>query len=142
MVKMNNRQATHRAPRSEQAVARPPTGPPAKSPTKQLGDHGEALARAAYERAGYRVLAQNWFGAAGELDLLVAHRDTLVVCEVKTRTSDKWGLPAEAVDWRKQRRVRRLAAEFLRSAERRYATVRFDVASVIGDDVRIIENAF
>ena len=142
MVKTHKSRATSRAPRPDGAAAGSPTRPPAKSATKQLGDRGEALARAVYERAGYRVLAQNWFGAAGELDLLVAHRDTLVVCEVKTRTSNKWGLPAEAVDWRKQQRVRRLAAEFLHSTERRYAAVRFDVASVIGDDVRIIENAF
>ena len=100
------------------------------------------MARAAYERAGYRVLAQNWFGPSGELDLVATRHNVLVICEVKTRTTDRWGIPAEAVDWRKQRRVRRLAAEFLHSGKQRFTTVRFDVASIVGDDVRIIESAF
>ena len=66
----------------------------------------------------------------------------LVVCEVKTRSSVAFGHPAEAVDWRKQARLRRLAAAFLAQNEVRPAEVRFDVASVIAGEVEIIEAAF
>ena len=109
----------------------------------ELGRRGEAMAAAVYEGRGYRVLARNWRdGRAGELDLVVTRARLLVVCEVKTRSSVAFGHPAEAVDWRKQARLRRLAAAFLAQNEVRPAEVRFDVASVIAGEVEIIEAAF
>ena len=109
---------------------------------KDLGDYGEGLARRAYEQAGYAVLAQNWRGNAGEIDLVLARDGCVVVCEVKTRTNERYGVPAEAVDWRKQRRLRKLAAEFLAANKPSCRTVRFDVVSIIGDRLHIIEEAF
>jgi putative endonuclease len=110
---------------------------------KQLGNYGEHRARRAYEQAGYQVLAQNWRGRAGELDLVVQRGDEVVICEVKTRSSDRFGLPAEAVDWRKQRRLRALAGELLATGTIPYhRTIRFDVASILGGRVSIIEGAF
>jgi putative endonuclease len=109
---------------------------------KDLGDYGEALARRAYEQAGYEVLAQNWRCRAGEIDLVLARDGCVVVCEVKTRSSERYGVPAEAVDWRKQRRLRTLAVEFLRENKTSCRTVRFDVVSIVGDHLHIIEQAF
>ena len=63
--------------------------------------------------AGYEVVARNWRCAEGELDLVVGRPGELVFCEVKTRTSDRFGVPAEAVTIAKQRRLRTLAASFL-----------------------------
>jgi putative endonuclease len=109
----------------------------------ELARRGEALAAAEYRARGYRVLAQNWrAGRSGELDVVVARGRHLVVCEVKTRSSLAFGLPAEAVDWRKQAKVRSLAVAFLAAHELRPASIRFDVAAVLGDVVEIIEAAF
>ena len=72
---------------------------------------------------------------------MVSRGDEIVFCEVKARRSDRYGSPAEAVDWRKQRRIRSLAAQWL-DANRRRGRVRFDVASVTGTDIDVIENAF
>jgi putative endonuclease len=108
-----------------------------------LGQRGEALAADAYVARGYRVLARNWrHGRTGELDLVLAVDRTLVVCEVKTRTSTTFGHPAEAVDHRKQTRIRALAAAYLAAHDVRPARLRFDVASVLGGEVQIIEAAF
>jgi putative endonuclease len=109
---------------------------------KHLGDYGEALARRAYEQAGYAVLAQNWRGDAGEIDLVLARDGCVVVCEVKTRATERYGVPAEAVDWRKQRRLRKLAAEFLAANKPSCRTVRFDVVSIVSGRLLIIEEAF
>jgi putative endonuclease len=109
---------------------------------KLLGDYGEARAQRAYERAGYAVLARNWRGRAGEIDLVVARDGCLVVCEVKTRATERFGLPAEAVDWRKQRRLRTLAYEFLAAHRPSCTRVRFDVVSIISGRLEIIEDAF
>jgi putative endonuclease len=66
-----------------------------------------------------------------------------VFCEVKTRTSDDFGLPAEAVTRTKQARLRRLAVRWLREEAAGAAqAVRFDVASVLRGRLEVIEGAF
>ena len=67
---------------------------------------------------------------------------SIVFCEVKTRSSDRYGRPAEAVNAAKQLRIRRLAAQWLAGRERWYDEIRFDVAEVIGNEISIIEAAF
>jgi putative endonuclease len=108
-----------------------------------LGRRGENLAAAVYRARGYRIVARNWrAGRTGELDLVLTSRRVLVVCEVKTRSNCTFGVPAEAVDGRKQARIRGLTMAYLAAHELRPSAIRFDVASVIGDEVEIIEAAF
>lgn len=110
---------------------------------RALGDHGEALAARWYTERGYAVEARNWRVTAGEIDLVLRRGYELVFCEVKTRRSERFGLPAEAVTPAKQQRIRRVAAAYLaqlRPAGR--CVVRFDVAAVTGRDVEVIEQAF
>lgn len=95
-----------------------------------------------YEANGFTVLARNWKVRAGELDLVVQRGDLVAFCEVKTRATADFGSPAEAVGEDKRRRLRHLARLWLAEAPRRPAEVRFDVASVVGDDVDVIEAAF
>lgn len=108
----------------------------------QLGAFGEQATARWYERAGYVVLDRNWRSRDGEIDLVVALGDVVVFCEVKTRSSTRFGLPAEAVTWRKQARLRRLAAQWLAASSRHPPQVRFDVASVRSGRVEILHNAF
>lgn len=111
--------------------------------TQRFGRRGEALAAEWYVSRGYDVLARNWRCAQGELDLVVARGGVVVFAEVKARTSDRFGTPAEAVTPAKQARVRRLAARWLaEAAPRRSRAVRFDVASVADGAVDVVEGAF
>jgi putative endonuclease len=95
---------------------------------------------------GYVVLDRNWRCREGELDLIVERQGELVFCEVKTRSSYRFGVPAEAVTHAKQRRLRVLAARYLAerggSGAARHNGIRFDVASVMGGRVEVIEAAF
>ena len=110
---------------------------------QHLGRHAEALAAEWYLAQGYDVLARNWRCAQGELDLVVARGPLLVFVEVKARTSDRFGTPAEAVTGAKQARIRRLAASWMAaSGPRRHGAVRFDVAGVSGGRVEVLEGAF
>lgn len=118
------------------------TGPQASDRRRRLGDAGEDLAADWYRAAGYRILDRNWRCRDGELDLVCRRGATVVVCEVKARGSARFGIPAEAVTVPKQRRVRRLAARWLREHRTRCATVRFDVAEVRGGRVTVLEGAF
>lgn len=80
---------------------------------KALGDYGERLAARTLQGLGLQVVERNFTTSAGELDLLLREGDTLVVCEVKTRSSDIGGSPLEAVDEEKVARLRRMAAVWL-----------------------------
>lgn len=112
--------------------------------SQRLGTRGEDRAAAWYVAQGYRVLARNWRCREGEIDLICARGDTVVVCEVKARSSLAYGHPAEAVTPAKQRRLRVLATRWLAEAplDRRPAVVRFDVAAVLPGSVDVIESAF
>lgn len=116
-----------------------------------------------YEGHGFEILDRNWRSRTGEIDLVVGQGDLVVMCEVKTRSSDRFGAPQEAVTATKARRIRRIAAEWLAAkrasgtlgrstaasgvgAPRAGVDVRFDVASVTvrrGElAVEVIEGVF
>jgi putative endonuclease len=110
---------------------------------RAVGAAGEDAVATWYESRGYQVLARNWRCRQGELDLVLASGRTFVFCEVKSRSSDAFGAPAEAVTRAKQLRLRRLAARWLdEEAPRRPREIRFDVASVLDGRVQIFEGAF
>lgn len=94
-----------------------------------------------YESTGYVVLDRNWRVKGGELDLVLGRDDEIVFCEVKTRTSDRYGHAAEAVGYRKQRFLRRAATSWLDAHDRR-GRLRFDVATVTTSGVEVITAAF
>lgn len=111
-----------------------------------LGAAGEDAAAAWYLERGYVVLDRNWRCTEGELDLVVQVGRITVFCEVKTRTSDAFGTPAEAVTPAKQRRLRVLASRWLAEHPESRGDLRFDVAAVMrtaaGLAVEVIEAAF
>ena len=113
-----------------------------------LGAAGEDAVARWYVHGGYEVIDRNWRCRDGELDLVVARDSVLVFCEVKTRRSTAFGVPAEAVTRTKQRRLRTLAVRWLDAhPDARRRTLRFDVASVLaarGTEpvIDVIEGAF
>jgi putative endonuclease len=109
---------------------------------RALGTRGEDLVAAWYLANGYQVLDRNWRCRDGELDLVVRLGRTVVFCEVKTRTSDAFGVPAEAVTRRKQQRIRGLAARWLQESPSPAGEIRFDVASVLDGQLEVIPAAF
>ena len=95
-----------------------------------LGVRGERAAEKYLKRHGYRIVTRNFKASGAEIDLVARDGETLVVVEVKTRRSMVGGRPEEAVDARKQSRLRRAAEAFAlqnRVGERR---TRFDIVAV------------
>ena len=107
-----------------------------------LGALGEELAAEWYLANGYEVVDRNWRCREGEIDIVLRKNRTIVFCEVKTRTSDAFGLPAEAVTHEKRQRLRHLASKWLDDSTVKPRQIRFDVASVLGGELEIIEGAF
>ena len=98
---------------------------------KEAGRAGEASALAYLQHAGLRLVLRNFRCKLGEIDLVMLEGSTLVLVEVRYRTSDRFGGAAASVTWRKQRRLAS-AAEYLllaRAELRRYP-VRFDVVAI------------
>jgi putative endonuclease len=104
-------------------------------PRRGLGALGERLAAEHLERLGFRILARNYRTARGEIDLIAHDGRTLVFAEVKTRRLGS-GEPLESIGPRKRRRVRRMAATWLREAESRPrgGELRLDAIGVVLDD--------
>lgn len=104
---------------------------PAALHRRRLGAHGENIAARHLSRQGMVLLDRNWRCDAGEIDLVLRDGPILVICEVKTRTSDAYGSPLEAVDERKADRLRRLGAKWLQAHQVRPDDVRIDLVGVL-----------
>ena len=109
---------------------------------RELGASGEDRAAAWYTARGYEVLDRNWRCRHGELDLVLRNGRQVVFCEVKARTSARFGTPAEAITRDKKQRIRFLAARWLEDAKPRPAEIRFDVVAILGDELEVLEGAF
>lgn len=113
---------------------------------RQLGDKGEDLAAAILKKQGYKILERNYLTPLGEIDLIARQGRTLVIIEVKTRKSIRFGSPQESVSVAKQAKLRRLADYYLKDKRLNGASVRFDVVAITladaGPHIEIIPNAF
>jgi putative endonuclease len=110
--------------------------------SRARGAWGEEQVARWYRRAGYDVVDRNWRCPLGELDVVAVRGPVVVFCEVKARATDAFGSPASAVGPAKQRRLRRLAATWLAEHRVHGVEVRFDVATVVGVRVQVLESAF
>ena len=123
----------------------------AVNPTSQMatGERGEKFAARYLRRNGYRILVRRFKTRAGEIDIVCRHGEWLVFVEVKTRKSDDYGAPSEAVTKEKQKHMSRVALEYLRLLDNPRLHFRFDIVEVIlqdgarrPTDIRLIQNAF
>ncbi len=97
----------------------------------ELGRYGEELAAQYLTGCGLTILARNWRCRSGEIDIVARDGTTLVVCEVKSRSSTAYGTPAEAVTPRKLRRLRELALHWLDEQQMFAPDIRFDVIAIV-----------
>ncbi len=111
-----------------------------------MGSRSEALACSYLKARGYQILATNYRGPLGEIDIIAQKRETIIFVEVKARRSLGRGLPEEAVTLEKQKRICRMALKWLKEQRRLENLVRFDVITIIwgkdGPSLRHLKNAF
>lgn len=114
--------------------------------TKKLGNIGETLAADFLENHGYKILEKNFRIRSAEIDIIAEKAGELIFVEVKTRSNIRKGLPAEAVNLRKQKKIIEAASVFLQDENYADRACRFDVIEIIaaGELFKInhIENAF
>jgi putative endonuclease len=97
---------------------------------KALGDLGERLAARHLAERGLTVLDRNWRCRSGEIDIVAADGRTVVVCEVKTRSTARFGTPLEAITTQKAARLHRLGWLWIRAHQVHCDGLRVDVVAV------------
>lgn len=95
-----------------------------------LGKKGEEQALEFLKKKGYKEVAMNWRIDPYEIDLIMIDNDQLVFVEVKTRSTDAFGNPLEAVNPRKRQKLIRAAHLFI-ALHNHSLEPRFDVVSIV-----------
>lgn len=114
---------------------------------QNLGKLGEDLAAGELERRGYAILARRYRTRYGEIDIVARHGETTVFVEVKAKATDEFGTAAEAVTRWKQRRLARMATDYIARNELSRRPCRFDVVAIDGaggpfETITVFPNAF
>ena len=107
-----------------------------------LGKKGEKISIEFLKKQGYKIVETNYRCSVGEIDIVAKDKDVLCFVEVKTRKSDEYGLPEEAVDWHKQRKLVKVALAYLEEKKVYGQDLRFDVVSVYPGHIKLIKDAF
>jgi putative endonuclease len=99
-------------------------------PAARLGNRGELAAERFLLRRGYVIIERGYHDKMGEVDIIAVDDDTIVFVEVKTRSSDMAGEPAEAVDEAKQIHLTKTAQGYLKWHRLTECRARFDVIAI------------
>lgn len=110
---------------------------------REIGDFYEEKAVKFLEEQGFEILERNFRCKIGEIDIVAKEQEYLVFVEVKYRKNVRLGLPQEAVDWRKQQKIRKVS-DYYRMVNRigENIPIRYDVVWEMGEKVELIRNAF
>lgn len=109
---------------------------------KIKGDIGEELATQFLKKEKYKILARNYSTHIGEIDIIATKNSVIVFVEVKARTSNEFGRPAEAVNYRKQQKIHLVAEQYLQKYNLENKEIRFDVIEIFDGEVTHLKDCF
>lgn len=110
---------------------------------RALGKYYEDKAKEFLEAKGYVIAEQNFKCRTGEIDIISWNDSYLVFIEVKYRSTQGMGFPLEAVNFYKQKKITETARYYIYKKRIPLDTpCRFDVVSILGDEIQVIQNAF
>ena len=114
-----------------------------KELNREKGRQFEKVAIKFLKKKKYKILEKNYVSPIGEIDIIAKENSCIVFIEVKYRASDIYGLPREAVNASKQRKIRQTAISYLKFNNLyEKVDVRFDVVDILDDQITYIEGAF
>lgn len=110
---------------------------------RSIGTKYEQVALQYLLEHGYTLIEQNFQCRTGEIDIIAKEKEYLVFVEVKYRTNTTKGLPQEAIDYRKIKKITRTAQYYMLINHIPLDTpCRFDAVIILDQDISIIQNAF
>ena len=108
---------------------------------KLKGKAGEELAKKYLIKEGYEILDTNFhYSRYGEIDIIAQKGDVISFVEVKLRTSDKFGMPFEAITKSKLQKIFISAQYYLSTCKRKYRAFQIDAISIFGGELKHIKN--
>lgn len=113
-----------------------------KNLNKEKGKNGEKIAEKYLKNQKFTIISTNFSNFIGEIDIIAKEKDIYVFVEVKSREDVWFGRPCEAVDKRKQEKIRKVASVYLMENNLFDVDVRFDVIEVLGNEINHIKDAF
>jgi putative endonuclease len=114
-----------------------------KQNNRQVGSEYETLAAEYLCARGYELSERNFRCRQGEIDIIARDGDYICFVEVKYRASGKAGRAVDAVDYRKQQKIIRVARYYLaKHGLGEWTPCRFDVVAIDGADITLYRNAF
>ena len=109
---------------------------------KDFGNITEKIAQNYLIEQGYKIVNTNYKNKIGEIDIIAKDSDVLVFVEVKYRKNTNFGLPREAVNFEKQRKIRMVAMSYINKYNLHNNLCRFDVVEILGDEITLIKDCF
>lgn len=114
---------------------------------KDIGYYGERLSIAYLKENNYTILEKNFLCKLGEIDVIAKKRDVISFIEIKTRYSDKYGKPMEAVNFYKKKKIINASKFYIQKNKLNDFFMRFDVLEVYLNynmkfKINFIEDAF
>lgn len=110
--------------------------------THVKGAANEAIAAEYLKKQGYKILQTNFNSKVGEIDIIALDKNVLVFIEVKSKDTDKFGLPREQVTVYKQRKIINAAKLYLLQKKIVDKECRFDVLEIFQGEITLIKDAF
>ena len=112
--------------------------------TREIGIQGEAKALKHLKKLGYKIMETNLVTRFGEIDIVARDKKDIAFVEVKLRRTDEFGLPADAVDVRKQSKIIKSALEYVKAKRLAGKNLRFDVLAIgpETEKIELIKDAF
>ena len=98
--------------------------------SRQVGYRGETLSIEWLKENGYKFIQRNYRCKAGEIDIIARDKDELCFIEVKTRSNLSFGMPQEAVNSRKLKKMMKAAQFYMKCKNMKETRFRFDVVAV------------
>jgi len=112
----------------------------------ELGLKGEKQAEEFLKKQGYKIIEKNFRTPFGQIDIIAKEKNTFCFIEVKTRRNFSFGLPEEAVNYPKKKKILKVALAYLKQKGLLNKKVRFDVVSILYNKdsykINLIRNAF
>lgn len=112
---------------------------------RKVGTDFEILAINYLKNKGYKILNHQFRCKIGEIDIVISKNNVIIFVEVKYRKNLKNGYPREAVNFKKQQTIRRVAELYLIKNKIQNMDIRFDVIEIVGKEensIEHLENAF
>lgn len=103
----------------------------------QVGTSGEVTACDYLKKNNYKIFQTNYKNKIGEIDIICFDKKEgeLVFIEVKSRSSLNYGLPSEAVNFKKQNKIKNTASFYLLSNKKYECKIRFDVIEILNGEI-------